>query len=235
VDLADRLLKLAAAVRADGGDDVVRALAPMLREEAPFDAGEVAVASPIGFTRWALTPDERPVAAEDFLLHLTAQRRPIRIDERRHAGSFRRTQAAMDKAGLRSLLALPLATAGGLEGAIVLARAYPWAFVAAPLRVLTPLASLTALALEQSRALTRLEAELSRPRPPRPASEVDEALQLAAQAEQRRVELTAEKATLLEGIARREEELVRLRAELVSLRAAPRKSQPKPPGAPKES
>jgi GAF domain-containing protein len=227
MDLAGRLLALAAAVRADGGDAVIRALTPMLRDAAPFDAGEVALACPVGFDRWTLTGDASTVAAEDFLLHLTARKHVIRIDDRPSVEAFKRTHAAMQQAGLRSLLALPLVTGGGLEGAIVLARSYPWAFVAAPLASLVPLAGMSALALEQSRALARLETELARPRPQapeRPPGDVDEALRMAAEAEERLAKVEAERVTLLEGIERREAELLRLKAELESLRHAPRRS-----------
>jgi hypothetical protein len=216
---------------------VVRALGPLLRAAAPFDAGEVAVACPIGFERWTLSTDEQPVAGEDFLLHLTARRQVVRIDEPSAAEPFRRTRAALQRAGLQSLLALPFAAPGGLEGAIVLARSYPWAFVAAPLRLLLPVARMAGLALEHSRALGRLAGELTRPRPPEPRSaDVDEALRLAAEAEDRLAEAEAEKALLLAGTERRDEQIARLGAELEALRHAPRRRAPVPKGPhPKES
>jgi len=45
----------------------LRTLRQILREDAPFDAGEVALSRSPGFQRWTLTDDEREVAADDLL------------------------------------------------------------------------------------------------------------------------------------------------------------------------
>ncbi len=158
--IEEKLLALVASASWDGGEGVVSTLLPMLQEVAPFDAGEVAVLRPIGFDRWTLTDDDSPVAAEDFLLHMSGADEPLRIDELSELERWPRTRDALKERGLRSLLALPLSPAGGPEGAVVLARRQGWAFVAVWLHVLTPLVSMTGLCLERAAALTALRKEV---------------------------------------------------------------------------
>lgn len=158
--IEEKLLSLVASASWDGGEGVVSTLLPMLQEVAPFDAGEVAVLRPIGFDRWTLTDDESPVAAEDFLLHISGADEPLRIDERSELERWPRTRDALKERGLLSLLALPLSPAGGPEGAVVLARRQGWAFVAVWLHVLTPLVSMAGLCLERAAALTALRKEV---------------------------------------------------------------------------
>jgi hypothetical protein len=67
MEVPAKLLALAASVSWDGGDGVLRTLRQILREDAPFDAGEVALSRSPGFQRWTLTDDEREVAADDLL------------------------------------------------------------------------------------------------------------------------------------------------------------------------
>jgi len=158
MSLEEQLVALVAALDGDGGDRIVRTLQPMLAEIAPFDAGEVDLAGPIGHQRWTLTSDETAIASEDLLLRLEAE--PLRIDDRHQAGAFPRTHARMAESGFRSLLAVPFGCASGPRGAIVLANRDGWAFVAASLRVLRPLAQMTGFCLQGAMSLTSLRKEL---------------------------------------------------------------------------
>jgi hypothetical protein len=154
----EKLIALVAALDGDGGDRVVRTLQPMLAEIAPFDAGEVDLAGPIGHQRWTLTSDETAIASEDLLLRLEGE--PLRIDDRPEASAFPRTHARMAESGFRSLLAVPFAATGGPRGALVLAHRDGWAFAAASLRVLRPLAQMTGLCLQAAISLTSLRREV---------------------------------------------------------------------------
>ncbi|MFI5182806.1 MAG: hypothetical protein ACHQNV_00290 [Vicinamibacteria bacterium] len=158
MSLEEKLLALVASVTWDGGDQLIRALRPMLAEVAPFDCGEVALARPIGHERWALTDDEAPLASEDLLLRLEEE--PLRIDDLPQALPFPRTHARMAGAGLRSLLALPLSPGDGPIGAVVLAHRDGWAFAAASLHTLAPLARMTGLCIERAVVLTALRKEV---------------------------------------------------------------------------
>jgi hypothetical protein len=158
MSLEEKLLALVAAMDGDGGDGVVRTLQPMLAEISPFDAGEVDLAGPIGHQRWTLTNDDTVLASEDLLARLEGE--PLRIDDRAEAAAFPRTQARMAESRLRSLLAVPFATPGGPRGAIVLAHRDGWAFAAASLRVLRPLAGMTGLCLQGATSLTSLRREV---------------------------------------------------------------------------
>ena len=152
-----KLLALAASVSWDGGDGVLRALRDILREEAPFDAGEVALHRSPGFQRWTLTDDEREVAADDLLEQAASCEAPIRIDDVLEPGFAPRTRERMAERGLRSCLALPLGAAGGPEGAIVVAREHAWAFTGVSLHTLWPVASMAGLCLARAIALTALK------------------------------------------------------------------------------
>jgi hypothetical protein len=158
MSLEERLLTLAASITWDGGDEVIRSLRPMLEEIAPFHAGEVALARPVGHARWTLTDDEESVAADDILLAVEAE--PLRIDDLPQASAFPRTQACMREASLRSLLVLPMTAFGGPGGAIVLGHRDGWSFVAVSLPVLCPVAAMTGLCLERAAALTALRKEV---------------------------------------------------------------------------
>jgi hypothetical protein len=158
MSLEEKLVALVAALDGDGGNRVVRTLQPMLAEIAPFDAGEVDLAGPIGHHRWTLTSDETAIASEDLLLRLEGD--PLRIDDRAEASAFPRTHVRMAESGFRSLLAVPFGSAGGPRGAIVLAHRDGWAFAAASLRLLRPLAQMTGLCLQAASSLTSLRREV---------------------------------------------------------------------------
>jgi transcriptional regulator with GAF, ATPase, and Fis domain len=179
MDLPVSLLGLARAVSWDGGDEIVRALQRILTDAAPFDLGELALSGPIGFRRWTLSDDDSAVVAEDLLLHVSARREAVRFDHPGDADPFPRTQALLGGHGLKSILALPLSAAGGPEGALVLGRRHGWAFVAASLHDLWPVASMAGLALERSIALTALrkEVEALRAQPKGPPAELEAARQ----------------------------------------------------------
>lgn len=160
MDLSGKLLALAASVSWDGGAGVLRTLRQILREDAPFDAAEVALSRSPGFQRWTLTDEDEPVADEDLLERAAAAQAPIRIDDVSEIDFVPRTRALLEGRGLRSCLALPLCGAGGPEGAIVLAREHGWAFAGVSLHTLWPVASMAGLCLARAVALTALKREL---------------------------------------------------------------------------
>jgi GAF domain-containing protein len=160
LDLTEALLRLVAATSWDGGAGLVHALSEVIREATPFEAGEVAVAQPVEFRRWSLTDDEQDVVESDLLLHVGSCGRPVRVDDLPEVADFPRTHALLRARGLQSLLLFPLASPGGPEGAIVLARTYGWAFAGAPLNHLWPIARMSGLCLERALALTALRRKL---------------------------------------------------------------------------
>lgn len=155
MDLPRRLIELTAAVGADGGAGVVRALGALFKEGAPYDVGEVAVLGAAGFERWTLTDDDEAVAAEDLLIHVAQRREAIRLDHPGELAAFPGTCEGMTRRRLQSLLALPF-WAGSVEGVVVLARRHGWAFVAAPVNAFLYLAAMGGLCLARSQLLTAL-------------------------------------------------------------------------------
>ena len=165
IHLADSLLALAASIDGDGGHAVCRVLASLLRDTAPFDAGEVVLRHGDGFHRLPFGGDERPVAGDDLVNQVLAHGAPIRIDDPRDLEPFAETRERMARARLKSALVLPLGTilhvqaphpAASPNGVLVLARRHGWAFVGASLHFLGPLAAMAGLALDRSLALTAL-------------------------------------------------------------------------------
>ena len=160
LDLTEALLRLVAATSWDGGAGLMHALSEVIGQGTPFDAAEVAVAQPIEFRRWSLTEDERDVVESDLLMHVGVCGRPVRVDDLPELVDFPRTLALLRSRGLQSLLLFPLASPGGPEGAIVLARTFGWAFAGAPLGYLWPIARMGGLCLERALALTALRRKL---------------------------------------------------------------------------
>jgi GAF domain-containing protein len=167
MDLERRLIGLVAATLGDGGKALRRALRADLGELAPYDRGEVAFLRDERIDRWRLDDDPEAVAGDDLVRHLAAQPAPVRIDDLHESEPFAQTCASMENLGLRSLLALPLSDAGGVVGALVLARDYGWAFAGAPLRVLLPIAAMTGLCVDRALQLTLSGARPTRSRPTR--------------------------------------------------------------------
>lgn len=159
MDVPAKLLALAASVSWDGGEGVLRTLRQILREDAPFDAGEVALQRSPGFQRWTLTDAPEPLVADDLLERASAADGPIRIDDILEMRFALLTRERLRECGLRSCLALPLSGAGGPEGAIVLAREHGWAFAGVSLHTLWPVASMAGLCLARGIALTALKRE----------------------------------------------------------------------------
>jgi hypothetical protein len=157
MDVPAKLLALAASVSWDGGDDVLRVLREILKEDAPFDAGEVALQRSPGFQRWTLTDDPEMVAADDLLERASAADLPIRIDDILEVRFAPRARERLIERGLRSCLVIPLSGAGGPEGAIVVAREHGWAFAGVSLHTLWPVASMAGLCLARAVALTALK------------------------------------------------------------------------------
>jgi hypothetical protein len=152
--LADSLLTLAASIDGDGGHAVCRTLASLLRDVAPFDAGEVVLRQAQGFHRFPLAGDERRVAGDDIVTHVLANAAPRRLDDQRDLDAFPETGDLMARSGLKSALVLPLGTSP--RGVLIVARRHGWAFVGASLHFLGPLSAMAGLALDRSLALTAL-------------------------------------------------------------------------------
>jgi hypothetical protein len=230
LDLTEALLRLVAATSWDGGEALVHALSEVIREATPFDAGEVAVAQPIEFRRWSLNEDERDVVESDLLMHVGACGRPVRVDDLPEVADFPRTLALLRARGVQSLLLFPLASPGGPEGAIVLARTFGWAFAGAPLGYLWPIARMSGLCLERALALTALRRKLEflgdGERDTRSAEE-----RARRQADGLRQELERAQADLAEVRA----ELMTAHAELDAVRAEleAARDAPLPPGVPR--
>jgi len=159
-DLAGTLLALVASTSWDGGTELLRTLRAILERWAPFDAGEVALYDGKEIRRWSLADPEDWVAASDMVLHVSLEKAPLRADDLPDLESFSRTQGRMRICGLRALLALPLAAAGGPDGAVVLARSFGWAFAGAPMGFLSPVVGMAGLCLERALALTALRREV---------------------------------------------------------------------------
>jgi len=155
MDLAEKLLVLAASADADGGQGLLRALRGILGETAPFDAGEAVLRVEGALVRWRLDEREGELLGDDMLRHVTGLRAPLRLDDLHELVSFPETQRRLEAAGMRSLLVLPLH--GGEEhGVVALARRYGWAFVGASLHALWPVAGMAGIALRHSVLLTDL-------------------------------------------------------------------------------
>jgi hypothetical protein len=163
--LADSLLALAASIDGDGGHAVCRTLSSILRDSAPFDAGEVVFRQADGLHRVPFNGGERPVAGDDLVYQVLTNGAPLRLDDARDLEPFAETRARMAEGGLKSALVLPLGTmlhgqaphhAATPNGVLVLARRHGWAFVGVSLHFLGPLAAMAGLALDRSLALTAL-------------------------------------------------------------------------------
>lgn len=165
IHLADSLLALAASIDGDGGHAVCRTLASLLRDAAPFDAGEVVLRQEQGFHRFPFGGDERPVAGNDVVTQVLDSEAPLRLDDQRDLEAFPETRDLLARSGFKSALVLPLGTilhvpgppqGAASRGVLALARRHGWAFVGASLNFLGPLAAMAGLALDRSLALTAL-------------------------------------------------------------------------------
>jgi GAF domain-containing protein len=167
MDLEKRLIGLVDATRADGGKALRGALREDLQVLAPFDRGEVAFLREGRVDRWRLDDGPGPVSGDDLVRHIAAHPVTVRLDDLHDAEPFPGTLESLEALGLRSLLALPLSTSGGLEGALVVARDYGWAFAGASLRVLVPLAEMAGLCVDRALQLTASGARPIRSKPSR--------------------------------------------------------------------
>lgn len=156
MDLTERLLDLAAAVTWDGGERVMSSLRRHLTDLVVFDLGELAMPRVIGFDRWALSDSEEELVPEDLLTHLVDRDEPLRIDDVSALVGFDRSVTHLVDRDIRSLLALPLSSARGPRGTVVLTRDSTWAFAGAPLPALGSLAGMAGLSLETAAMLTKL-------------------------------------------------------------------------------
>ena len=161
-DLLRKMLALTAAVGADGGDGVVRALATLLAHMVPFDDGELVLSLATDLHRRALTGHDGSVASDDVLARLQSGGAPLRVDDLREAEDLPRTRDLLTQRRLRSLLAVPMSPWGGVRGAVVLVARPPCAFAGVSLNVLGPITGAAGLALHQSLRLSGLHAEIER-------------------------------------------------------------------------
>jgi len=203
MDQSRSLLALTAAIAADNGDGVARVLRTQLIETTRFDRGEIAVARPLGCERWTLTAEATPLAAEDLVMRVAASREVVSLEDVSQTDAYPRTRRLLERAGQRALLALPLNTAGGLDGAVLLAQRHAWAFAGVSLNRLGALVGMAGLALERSIALTALERELARAREASVAAG-------RAEAAEPLIELAVERDTLAEQLTRASSELAAL-------------------------
>jgi len=159
--LPEVLLRIAAAVAADGGAGVRKALEDALLGAMPFDAGELAFVRGHGDTwRQPLGATEGPILGRDLLEHVLAHGASYRIDDWRDAEPFVETLGLLRARALRSLLTVPFRfEASGVPpvtGALAIGRSHGWGFVGASLPLFVPLASMAGLAFDRALALTTL-------------------------------------------------------------------------------
>jgi hypothetical protein len=159
------LLALAGSIDGDGGQEVCRTLDSLLRDAAPFDAGEVVLHEERGFHRFPFGGGDRPLAGCDLVRHVLAGKAPLRIDDPGDYERFPETRDLLNQSGIRSVLALPLGIilhvpsmphAASPTGVLIVGRRYGWAFVGASLNFLGPLAAMAGYALDRALALTAL-------------------------------------------------------------------------------
>lgn len=153
IPLAPPLLELARSIAPDDGALVVRSLRAILRNASPFDAGELALLQPEFLRRFPLEPGGAALGSPELVAHVATLGAALRLDDlvgHAPAGGH------LLQSGYRSLLALPLAAAGGPAGALLLVRRYAWAFVAAPLHDLQTIVGMAGLCLERSLWLSAL-------------------------------------------------------------------------------
>ena len=160
--LADKLLALVASTSWDGAQSLVRALAAILEEIAPFEVGELIVLKPEGPARLPLNDLTQPWTEESFLRHACGAGVAMRFGDLGEMTSFPGAHDRMAALGLRSLLTVPLSAAGGPAGVLLLGHRHGWAFAGASIRDLWPVAAMTGLCLERAEALTRLRREVER-------------------------------------------------------------------------
>jgi hypothetical protein len=162
--LAEVLLRIAAAVAADGGAGVRRALETALREAAPFDAGEIVFVRAHGeHAHLPLGGDERPLLGADLVAYVLAQGAPYRVDDWPDVLPFAQAHDLLRERDLRSALVLPFRfEVEGTEavlGVLAVARAHGWAYVGASLPLLVPLAGMAGLAVDRALTLSALAAQ----------------------------------------------------------------------------
>jgi hypothetical protein len=160
--LAPVLLRLAAAIGADGEEVLPRLLGEVLGEAALFDAAEIAISQGGAWLRYPIKGEPRPIAGADLLTHLVQGGEPMRIDDRSEAAPYAETQSLMAERGFGSVLALPFSKTGAPAGGVVLACGFAWSLVGVPMTRVAPIAAMAGIALERSRYLAELEHALGR-------------------------------------------------------------------------
>jgi hypothetical protein len=154
IDLAHKMISVAAAAAADGGAAVLDLARTYLNEVVTFDAGEVVLRRDSSLERRLLAGAAPGLAATDLLEHLSHRSHVFRFDELHELAGLPGTQAAMKERGLRSLLALPVATGGVALGAVVLGAGKPYAFVGVSQRTFGPLMAMVGVSLLKAIALS---------------------------------------------------------------------------------
>jgi hypothetical protein len=159
IDLARKMISVAAAVAADDGAAVLELARAYLGEVVSLDAGEVALRRDSRLECEVLAGAAPGLATADLLDHLSRRNHVLRFDEIHELADLPGAQAAMKERSLRSLLVLPVAHGAVALGAVVLGAQKPYAFVGVSQRTFGPLMAMVgvsfAKALELSAAARR--------------------------------------------------------------------------------
>lgn len=135
---------------------MIAALGRHLTELVPFDDGELVLPKVFGYERWSLTGGSDPLVSDDLLADLIDQTTPVRVDDVSSINGHDRGRAALLERRIETLLILPLSSAGGPRGVVVLGGSSTWGFAGAPLATITDLVGMAGLSLETAAALTKV-------------------------------------------------------------------------------
>ncbi len=155
MDIAPKLIALAAAMSDDGGAALLRTLEGILGELAPFDVGEIVVRVGGSLQRMPLGDLDEVLLDAGLERRLSHLRAPLRIDALTDAPDMPEAAALGRRLGVRSLLAFPLFEGDGRLGLLALCRRETWGFVTVSLRAVTPVAQMAGICLARARLLTR--------------------------------------------------------------------------------
>jgi two-component system NtrC family sensor kinase len=145
-------------------DDVLRAFVDGLARLVGFDSiavlladaerGDIEVVDAVGRSVPRVPRRDTRMPREDTLAaDVVARGAPVRVDDLAADGVPARTRAVLGDRGYRSALLVPLASAGGVLGAVALVAVRRAAFDAADVEVVSELARPLAFAIEQRRLL----------------------------------------------------------------------------------
>ncbi len=219
MDLAHKMLSVAAAAAADGGAAVLQLARAYLGEVVAVDAGEVVFRRASGLERQPLAGSPPGLAAADLIEHITHRSHVLRVDEIHELAHLPATQAAMTERGLRSLLVLPVATGGVTLGAVVLGAHKPYAFVGVSQRTFGPLMAMVGISLSKALELTATASGRRTPEDAAHGARPGKVAELEAELERTRDSLRSRQAELDQAHARQQVEREQLTRELEASRA----------------